>query len=162
MFVRWKELVQNCSGLTNWPQRVLFITPPPAFSLTCLLPLLFCQTHAVHKPTVVCKPRGNALSAQLTLKPKEKGSVYEPFPLCSTSKPLYTAPANHQQPPLHVRLHVHRESLFLTETPSCSHCLQQTGLGVACTETLACLQCVLLAKLTKLQKGFQCLLQQQE
>lgn len=57
MFVGW---VQGCSGLTNWPQRVLFIVSFTILVPVCFLRLLFCPTHAAHKPPVVCKPRGSS------------------------------------------------------------------------------------------------------
>lgn len=89
------------------------------------------REHAVHtqlsrhstSSLLYAKPE-KMLSAQT----QKKGQLMNRLPLCSRSKPLYTAPANHQQP---LYGFMSTGNISCAEPTQCSFCLQQRGLRVA-------------------------------
>lgn len=85
------------------------------------------REHAVHtqlsrhstSSLLYAKPE-KMLSAQT----QKKGQLVNRLPLCSRSKPLYTAPANHQQP---LYGFMSTGNISCAEPTQCSFCLQQRG-----------------------------------
>lgn len=89
------------------------------------------RIHSIHSvllqstsPLLYAKPE-EMLSAQ---KPRKRDQFMNRFPLCSRSKPLYTAPANHQQP---LYGFMSTGNISCAEPTLCSRCLQWKGLSVA-------------------------------
>lgn len=148
MFVRLKirfwigsELLRFDKPASKGAFRPPPCAPGPTFVLLVLCPvvraftLTSLGTNASQVPPLYAKPEEKRSLLSWNLK---EGIDF--IPLCSRSKPLYTAPA--KKPPTTTSFKASRPPGTSSWTgPSfiCSHCLQQKGLGVACTESLACL-----------------------
>lgn len=64
----------------------------------------------------------------LSAQTQKKGQLMNRLPLCSRSKPLYAAPANHQQP---LYGFMSTGNISCAEPAQCLFCLQRRGLSVA-------------------------------
>lgn len=129
-------MVQNCSGLINRPQRVLSVLHP------LLVRHVFSVPSVQHPQNTPCTlsslaPRARSCmqnQRKCSLLRTEKGQLMNRLPLCSRSKPLYTAPANHQQP---LYGFLSTGNISCAEPTQCLFCLQRRGVRVALRRKLS-------------------------